>query len=77
MLLMNGAIEKNGTIVLDEPEIHLHPTWQAQLAEVIVLLQKEFGLHVLLTSHSPYFIRAIETYSVKHAISDVSSSRSW
>ena len=77
MLLMNGAIEKNGAIVLDEPEIHLHPAWQAQLAEVIVLLQKEFGLHVLLTSHSPYFIRAIETYSVKYAVSDVSSSRSW
>ena len=24
-LLMNGTIEYNGTIILDEPEIHLHP----------------------------------------------------
>lgn len=68
ILLMNGAIERNGTIVLDEPEIHLHPAWQVQLAELVVLLQKEFGLHVLLTCHSPYFIRAIETYSVKYGI---------
>lgn len=70
ILLMNGAIEKNGTIILDEPEIHLHPAWQVQLAELVVLLQKEFGLHVLLTCHSPYFIRAIETYSVKYGITD-------
>ncbi len=71
ILLMNGAIEKNGTIILDEPEIHLHPAWQVELAELVVLLQKEFGLHVLLTCHSPYFIRAIETYAIKYGISDV------
>lgn len=26
-LITNGVIEKNGTIILDEPEIHLHPEW--------------------------------------------------
>ncbi len=69
-LLMNGALEKNGTIILDEPEIHLHPQWQLVFAEIIVLLQKEFGLHVLLTTHSPYFIEAIEVYSQKYEILD-------
>lgn len=69
-LLVNGVIEFNGTIILDEPEIHLHPEWQLLFAELIVLIQKEFGMHVLLNTHSPYFLRAIEIYSAKHGIAD-------
>lgn len=70
-LLMNGTIESNGTIILDEPEIHLHPEWQLLFAEIIVLLNKEFGMNVLLNTHSPYFLRAIQVYSAKYEISDV------
>lgn len=70
MLLTSGAIERNGTIILDEPEIHLHPEWQLLFAELIVLIQKEFGVHVLLNTHSPYFLSAIETFTVKYGIDD-------
>lgn len=70
MLLTSGAIEHNGTIILDEPEIHLHPEWQLLFAELIVLIQKEFGVHVLLNTHSPYFLNAIEVYTVKYGVDD-------
>lgn len=69
-LLMNGVIESNGTIILDEPEIHLHPEWQLLFAELIVLIQKEFGVHVLLNTHSPYFLNAIEVYAAKYGVND-------
>lgn len=69
-LLTNGAIEQNGTIILDEPEIHLHPEWQLLFAELIVLIQKEFGMHILLNTHSPYFLNAIEVYAAKYEIAD-------
>lgn len=67
-LLTNGTIEENGTIIFDEPEIHLHPEWQLLLAEIIVLLQQEFNLHILMTTHSPYFLRAIQVFSEKYDI---------
>jgi len=69
-LLLNGSLKENGTLILDEPEVHLHPEWQLIYAEIIVLLQKSFNLHILLATHSPYFVQAIETYSQVHNIQD-------
>ena len=70
LLIQNNQLSENGTIILDEPEIHLHPEWQLKFAELIVLLQKEFGMHILLTTHSPYFLNAIEVFSERHKIDD-------
>lgn len=67
-LLMNGTLTQNGVIILDEPEIHLHPAWQKLFAEIIVLLQVKFNMHILLNSHSPYFINAIDLYAKKYKI---------
>lgn len=69
-LLLNGCLQQKGTIILDEPEIHLHPEWQLVYAKTIVLLQKMFDMHVLLTTHSPYFLEAIEVYSAQEGIAD-------
>ena len=69
-LIENGSIEENGVLILDEPEIHLHPKWQLIFAEVLVLLQKEFNLNILLNTHSPYFLSAIEVFSKKHDVQD-------
>lgn len=69
-LLQNGYLEEKGTVILDEPEIHLHPDWQLVLAKVIVLLQKKYHMHILINSHSPYFIRAIEVYAKQENVND-------
>ena len=58
-----GAIEKGDILILDEPEINLHPEWQVEYAKALVDLQKEFGLKIVITSHSPYFMRAIECFT--------------
>jgi predicted ATPase len=67
-LLELGEIKERDVLILDEPEIHLHPSLQLQFAEILVLLQKELELTILLTTHSPYFLNAVETYSKRHSI---------
>lgn len=66
MLLEKGALNEKDVVILDEPEIHLHPQWQIAYAELIVLLQKQFDLSVVVTTHSPYFVDAINLFSCKY-----------
>lgn len=68
-LIKSAALSSTDILILDEPEVHLHPKWQLKYAELIVLLSIEFNLKVLVASHSPYFVEAIELYSQKHKIS--------
>jgi len=65
-LLELGEIKEQDVLILDEPEIHIHPEWQLQFAEILILLQKEFNLTILIATHSPYFLNALEVYSKNH-----------
>lgn len=58
-----GAIKEGDVIIFDEPEINLHPEWQLLYADVLVQMQQKMDLTILITSHSPFFIRAVEVYS--------------
>ena len=67
-LLLNDKLKRNGVLILDEPEIHLHPEWQLAFAEILVLLGKQYNLSILINTHSFYFFAAIEDYSKIHEI---------
>jgi len=62
MLIQSGFINERSLLILDEPEVHLHPKWQLKYAEFIVKLVKN-NINVLVTSHSPYMIDALKYYS--------------
>lgn len=66
--LIERKLEERDVLILDEPEVHLHPEWQIRCAELIVLLQKELDLSVVVTTHSPYFVEALNLYSCKYGI---------
>ena len=66
----SGNLKEKDVIILDEPEIHLHPEWQLLYAKMIVLLQKQFDLSMIITTHSPYFLDAIDVFSAKYNIAD-------
>lgn len=65
MLLVGEFINERSLIILDEPEVHLHPNWQLKFAELITLLVKN-GANILVTTHSPYMVEALERYSEKY-----------
>lgn len=69
-LLENGSLQEKDILILDEPEIHLHPEWQLLYAELIVLLQRAFDLTLVITTHSPYFLDAIDIYTSKYKRTD-------
>ena len=65
-LLEHGILDEDTFLILDEPEIHLHPEWQLYYAETLVRCAKELGTRILLTTHSPYFMHALIIYSQYH-----------
>ena len=70
-LLDNGYLNSNSLLLIDEPEVNLHPEWQVKFAEILVLLYKELGIRIILNTHSPYFMRAIETKMAEQEIADM------
>lgn len=50
-------IFKPGILLIDEPDIHLHPYIQERLVQVLSDIAKDRNIRVLLTTHSPFIIR--------------------
>lgn len=69
ILIKSGIIDQRSLLILDEPEVHLHPKWQVKYAQLIVELVKN-NINVLVTSHSPYMIQALIKYSKDNHIVD-------
>jgi predicted ATPase len=72
LLINNEFINRTSLLILDEPEIHLHPKWQIKYAELIVILAKN-DIPILITSHSPYMIEALKRYSDKYDLESKTS----
>lgn len=70
MLINNNQLVRNDFLIIDEPEVNLHPEWQVRLAELLVLLVHDLNVTVYVNSHSPHFIEAIEVLSVKYGLRD-------
>ena len=65
-LLLENRQLKNSFLIMDEPEVNLHPEWQVRFAEILVILAKETNIHMYINSHSPHFIEAIEVFTGKY-----------
>jgi energy-coupling factor transporter ATP-binding protein EcfA2 len=47
---------RDALIIVDEPELHLHPKWQSILLDMFIRLSRETGNQFLMATHSPTFV---------------------
>jgi hypothetical protein len=65
VVLMLSAPE-HSIIVLEQPEIHLHPSVQASLADLFLEVAHERSLQLIIESHSEHLLRRIQRRIAEH-----------
>lgn len=58
VLFLRGVIGQNSTVIIEEPEAHLHPAAQAQIAFTLARMVRA-GLRVVITTHSDWLLKSI------------------
>lgn len=60
VLVLLAWAQKGSTVLLEQPEIHLHPAVQSGLADVILETASIRGVQVLIESHSEHLLRRLQ-----------------
>jgi predicted ATPase len=61
-------VPEGATVILEQPEIHLHPLAQAGLADVIIQAATHRGVQVILESHSEHVLLRLQRRIAESAI---------
>ncbi len=60
VLVLCFYVPKGSTVILEQPEIHLHPAVQSGLADVLIDVWKRRRVQILLESHSEHLLRRLQ-----------------
>ncbi len=60
VLLLKNFIEQGDLLIIEEPEAHLHPAAQQNMAAALAYMVRR-GLRILITTHSHYMVEQIST----------------
>lgn len=60
VLVLCFYVPEGSTVILEQPEIHLHPSVQAGLADVLIDAWQKRGVQILLESHSEHLLRRLQ-----------------
>jgi hypothetical protein len=58
----------DSTLILEQPEIHLHPFAQAALADVLIEAMTDRNLQIIVESHSEHLLRRIQRRIARQAL---------
>ena len=58
VLFIRGLVHPGDTLIIEEPEAHLHPAAQTEMAATIARLVRA-GVRVLVTTHSDFMLQEI------------------
>lgn len=60
VLVLCFYVPEGSTVILEQPEIHLHPSVQAGLADVFIDAWKKRNVQILVESHSEHLLRRLQ-----------------
>ena len=60
VLVLCYYVPEGSTIILEQPELHLHPSVQAGLADVFIHAMKKRNIQIIVESHSEHFLRRLQ-----------------
>ena len=58
VLFLRGAISRGDTLIIEEPEAHLHPAAQTRMAVTLARMVRA-GVRVVVTTHSDWLLKEI------------------
>lgn len=58
LLYIRGLVQSGATLIIEEPEAHLHPAAQTQMAATFARLVRA-GVRVIVTTHSDFMLKEI------------------
>ena len=61
LLIEKNLMDENTFLFIDEPEAHLHPAWQVEMAEALFALAKA-GVNVVIATHSAEILKWLEVH---------------
>ena len=77
VLLLRSGIKSGDTLIIEEPEAHLHPGAQADIAVILARLVRA-GVKVIITTHSDWLLQEIGNLILEGVIEDeTGESDSW
>lgn len=59
ILSLLSSIENNSLIIIEEPELHLNPSWTKQIITMLQMLFSKYRVHFLISTHSYSFINTV------------------
>ena len=68
VLVMAFYVPQGSILLLDQPDIHLHPSVQAGLADVFIDAWKNQGVQILFESHSEHLLRRLQRRIAEESI---------
>ena len=68
VLVLLFYVPEGSTIILEQPEIHLHPAVQAGLADVFIDAIKRRNVQIILESHSEHLLQRLQRRLAEEAL---------
>jgi len=59
---------RRSTVILEQPEIHLHPAAQSELGDVLIAALKDNDVQLLVESHSEHLLRRLQRRIAEGAV---------